>query len=251
MVGLDDIAAAFGFDAKADADWTTLGKVTAVNQDGTLSVLLGGSATPTTCAAYCVASAGDIVFVAVSKGKARAIARQGGDAGSVIWGGIGGTLSNQTDLQNALNAKADASALPKFDLIYDTPLYWWDGGAITGTDSGADDPSRAGMGYGELTASIEDYDFLIIHFKAGDTNSLNNTRLTHTLPVGAVEYLTGAQIDGGTKAQEFVYLYPAANPSWYIDVAYGFTDALHVYAKRRTYGNLRYWNIDKIYGLKL
>lgn len=136
------------------------------------------------------------------------------------------------------------------DLIYDTPLYWWDSGAIAGTDSGSDDPSRAGMGYGELAASIEDYDLLVIHFKAGDTNSLNNTRLTHVLPVGAVEYISGSQIDSGTKAQEFMYLYPAANPSWFIDVAYGFTDATHVYAKRRTYGNIRYWNIDKIYGIK-
>lgn len=30
--------------------------------------------------------------------------------GSLVWGNIGGTLSNQTDLQNALNAKADASS---------------------------------------------------------------------------------------------------------------------------------------------
>ena len=32
-------------------------------------------------------------------------------SGSANWGGIGGTLGDQTDLQNALNAKADASAL--------------------------------------------------------------------------------------------------------------------------------------------
>ena len=32
-----------------------------------------------------------------------------GSAGSSTWGSIGGTLSNQTDLQNALNAKANSS----------------------------------------------------------------------------------------------------------------------------------------------
>lgn len=35
----------------------------------------------------------------------------GGGSGSASWGSITGTLSSQTDLQNALNAKADASAI--------------------------------------------------------------------------------------------------------------------------------------------
>lgn len=35
----------------------------------------------------------------------------GGGTGSASWGGISGTLSNQTDLQTALNAKADSSSL--------------------------------------------------------------------------------------------------------------------------------------------
>ena len=79
MVTMDAFASAFGFDAKSDDVWTTLGKVTAVNS-GTLSVLLGGSATPTECEAYCLASVGDIVFVAITKGRARAIACKGVDA---------------------------------------------------------------------------------------------------------------------------------------------------------------------------
>ena len=79
MVSMDAFASAFGFDAKSDDVWTTLGKVTAVNS-GTLSVLLGGSATPTECEAYCLASVGDIVFVAITKGRARAIACKGVDA---------------------------------------------------------------------------------------------------------------------------------------------------------------------------
>lgn len=76
MVSMDAFASAFGFDAKSDDVWTTLGKVTAVGS-GTLSVLLGGSATPTECEAYCVAGVGDIVFVAITKGRARAIAKRG------------------------------------------------------------------------------------------------------------------------------------------------------------------------------
>lgn len=79
MVSMDAFASAFGFDAKSDDVWTTLGKVTAVGS-GTLSVLLGGSATPTECEAYCLASVGDVVFVAITKGRARAIACKGVDA---------------------------------------------------------------------------------------------------------------------------------------------------------------------------
>ncbi len=39
------------------------------------------------------------------------ISNTGGGGGSVSWGSIVGTLSNQTDLQNALNAKANTSSL--------------------------------------------------------------------------------------------------------------------------------------------
>lgn len=36
----------------------------------------------------------------------------GGGGGNAVWGQITGTLSNQTDLQNALDAKADSSSVP-------------------------------------------------------------------------------------------------------------------------------------------
>lgn len=107
-VNLDDLASAFGFNIKSEADWSTLGKVTAVNADGTISALLGGSATPTTCAAYCAADVGDIVYCIISHGKARAIARQGGDGGgetytlsksgdTITLTGSGGSTSSVTD----------------------------------------------------------------------------------------------------------------------------------------------------------
>ena len=163
------------------------------------------------------------------------------------WGSLAtvATSGNYTDLMNK-------PTLPKCDLIYDTPLYWWDSGAISGTDSGADDPSRAGMGYGELTDPITDYDFLVLTFRWGANTSLTNGRLSQTVPVANIEqWASTADIEVGTNSYEFMYLFPAANPSYYIDVAYGFTDATHLYAKRRAYSNLRYWNIDKIYGVKL
>lgn len=76
MVALDVFAHAFGFDEKNDGAWFTLGKVTAVNGPK-LSVLLGGSATPTQVESYCTAAVGDVVLVVVSKGQARAIAKRG------------------------------------------------------------------------------------------------------------------------------------------------------------------------------
>lgn len=78
MDGLDTLAQALGITDKKDADWHTLAKVSAVNQDGTLTVYMGGSLNPTTVEAYCEAQAGDVVCVMISKGKARAIARKGG-----------------------------------------------------------------------------------------------------------------------------------------------------------------------------
>ena len=80
-VSLDEIAAAFGFDERAGSSWMTLGKVVAVNNDGTISAKLGGAMAATACAAYCSADVGDAVLVVVSDGTPRAIARQGGDGG--------------------------------------------------------------------------------------------------------------------------------------------------------------------------
>lgn len=104
MVGMDAFASAFGFDAKSDDVWTTLGKVTAVN-GSTLSVLLGGSATPTECEAYCLAEVGDIVFVAISKGRARAIAVKGGGLVPIANGGTG--ASTVSDAREALGFAND------------------------------------------------------------------------------------------------------------------------------------------------
>ena len=78
MDGLDTLAQALGITDKKDADWHVLAKVSAVNQDGSLTVYMAGSLNPTTIDAYCDAQAGDVVCVLISKGKARAIARKGG-----------------------------------------------------------------------------------------------------------------------------------------------------------------------------
>lgn len=77
MVTMESFAQAFGFDAKPDDTWTTLGKVTAVNGN-TLSVKLGGSTSTTDCEAYCLADVGNIVLVVITNGSARAVAVKGG-----------------------------------------------------------------------------------------------------------------------------------------------------------------------------
>ena len=82
MVAMDVFASAFGLDDKSKESWTTLGKVTAVSGN-TLSVLLGGSSTPTECESYCAASVGDIVLVVIMNGHARAVAVKGGDVADI------------------------------------------------------------------------------------------------------------------------------------------------------------------------
>lgn len=108
MVTMDAFASAFGFDAKSDDVWTTLGKVTAVGS-GTLSVLLGGSATPTECEAYCLASVGDIVFVAITKGRARAIACKGGGSTGEYLPITGGTLTGDLTVETDFTVDGDVS----------------------------------------------------------------------------------------------------------------------------------------------
>ena len=113
MVAMDVFASAFGFDAKSDDVWTTLGKVTAVSGN-TLSVLLGGSATPTECEAYCVAGVGDIVFVAISKGQARAIAAKGGMTDASAWRSILGlgSISTHADSDYLKRQPSGTAELP-------------------------------------------------------------------------------------------------------------------------------------------
>lgn len=96
MVSMDVFASAFGFDTKSDDVWTALGKVTSVNGN-ILSVMLGGSATPMECEAYCHANVGDIVFVVISKGKARAISDKGGDSANAIINSLGSATANITN----------------------------------------------------------------------------------------------------------------------------------------------------------
>lgn len=107
MDGLDGLAQALGITDRKDADWHVLAKVSAVNQDGTLTVYMGGSLNPTTVEAYCDAQAGDVVCVMISKGKARAIARRGGSVRGTsvdsLWD------SGSTSSVGALNLSIDWS----------------------------------------------------------------------------------------------------------------------------------------------
>lgn len=98
MVAMDVFAHAFGLDSKSDDVWTTLGKVTAVH-GATVDVILGGSATPTECEAYCLPKVGDIVFVVISQGRARAIASKMGNV----------TLVHEGDSTEADNGLASNS----------------------------------------------------------------------------------------------------------------------------------------------
>lgn len=50
--------------------------------------------------------------VRISSGPAGVLADPAGGGGSSVWGGITGTLSDQTDLQSALNLKASATGVP-------------------------------------------------------------------------------------------------------------------------------------------
>lgn len=96
MASLEQLADVFNLGAPKEGDWTTLGKVSAVNPDGSLTCYLSGSASPSNVADYCGAQAGDVTLVLVSKGKARAIAIQGGSGGGAS-GDVDWTQSTYAD----------------------------------------------------------------------------------------------------------------------------------------------------------
>lgn len=78
MTTLERIADTF-FPEPKKGDYTTYGRVTSVNPDGSYQVQLNASGTDTRCTKLCDASAGDSVLVIVqSNGRAAAIGRVGG-----------------------------------------------------------------------------------------------------------------------------------------------------------------------------
>lgn len=60
-------------------------------------------------------------IIALGKGS-------GGGGGDAVWGSITGDLANQTDLQNALNTKADSSSIPT---VNDATITLQDDGGTT------------------------------------------------------------------------------------------------------------------------
>lgn len=103
MASLEELASVFNLGASSEGDWTTLAKVSAVNPDGSLTCYLSGSASPSNVADYCGAQAGDVTLVLVSKGKARAIAIQGGSSPAVLYDDATGTTGTVTLSSSAAN----------------------------------------------------------------------------------------------------------------------------------------------------
>jgi Phage tail repeat like/BppU N-terminal domain len=101
-------------DAKAD-DLDLAGKANALHTHTVaevtgLQAVLDGKADDTDLAPFITESEADIKY---------SFKGEGGGGGAGIWGDITGTLANQTDLQNALNAKADDADLAgKADAIH-------------------------------------------------------------------------------------------------------------------------------------
>ena len=120
---------------------------------------------------------------------------------------------------------------------------------ITGTNIGTAH-SSGGVSH-TLAKSITDYDLLIVSMQFGSDSSLTNARITEVIPVSQVQqWSSDTDVQNGVKCREFIYCYPASNPSWYINVSVGFTSATTLRAYRRASSNLAYWTISKVYGIK-
>lgn len=112
----------------------------------------------------------------------------GGGGGSVIWGEIGGTLDDQTDLQAALDAKAGATGVP---IIAEA------------TTSRAMAPADAGSYHrftatGAKTATFDDGD----GFTAGQEFHITNRAASDNLTLTAAGTMTLNPPKGGTLVLE-------------------------------------------------
>lgn len=79
MVTAAELASALGIGEDVDATWTVLGKVTSVGATKLL-VKIGSSSTAVNVERFCDAAVGDIVYIVVEDGVARAIACKGGQS---------------------------------------------------------------------------------------------------------------------------------------------------------------------------
>ena len=143
----------------------------------------------------------------------------------------------------------------KMDLIYDHTGSWWYSSAI-----GGGVPGDQYYDNGELIDgySILDYKFLLLYFKAGNTSDLSNARGSVIVPVSGIHQWHSwdtinnyCVINEGQNCFDWVYSYPAADPAWFIDVAFGFFNDHHIYAVKRTTTNqnLHTWNLEQIWGI--
>lgn len=82
MVTAAELAGALGIGEDVDATWTVLGKVTSVGATKLL-VKIGSSSTAVNVERFCDAAIGDIVYIVVEDGVARAIACKGGQSAAM------------------------------------------------------------------------------------------------------------------------------------------------------------------------
>lgn len=117
-----------------------------------------------------------------------------GGGGSAVWGGIAGTLSNQTDLQNALNAKANLSGATFSGSISATNLSGTNTGDQTITLSG----DVTGSGTGSFATTIANDAVTFAKMQNVSTNILLGR---HSVSSGNVEEIllgTNLSLAGNT-----------------------------------------------------
>lgn len=94
MVTAAELASALGIGQNEQGTWTVLGKVESVTASK-LYVKIGSSSTWTAVERYCDAAIGDVVYIVVEDGVARAIACKGGQSaamGQSYFGAMTNTL---------------------------------------------------------------------------------------------------------------------------------------------------------------
>jgi hypothetical protein len=172
LTGLTDLTAARDNLNLGTSNTPVFAGVTAQGSGGNIAQLTATSLslTQTGSGAFTIQPSQGIVF---PNGTIQTTAYPG-PPGSTVWGGIGGTLSNQTDLQTALNLKAPLAS----------PVFTGDARAVTAT-------------FGDNDTSIATTAFVQAGLLGGTAVARNlevevRNQSGASIPAGSIVYISGA-----------------------------------------------------------
>ena len=133
----------------------------------------------------------------------------GGPPATLLWGGIGGTLSNQVDLQAALDAKWGTPANAEVLLLIEEPYTTAEKGKLAGIEAGAEVNNVSDSDATELTGGGE----TTLHEHPGGGGGTSEHSELNELPWSESDHIIDTDIDMGGYALENLSIFSEVHVS--------------------------------------